>query len=58
MIDPKEDIIFETVIPAEEEANIGQWVMDEYQGYQVYALFYDKDKLTEKLADFQAGIWP
>lgn len=58
MIDPKEDIIFETVIPVEEEADIGQWVMDEYQGYQVYALFYDKDKLTEKLADFQAGIWP
>ena len=58
MIDPKEDIIFETVIPVEEEANIGQWVKDEYQGYQVYALIYDKDELTERLADFQAGIWP
>lgn len=57
-IDPQEDIIFENVIPVEEEANIGQWVMDEYQGYQVYALFYDKDVLTQKLADFQAGIWP
>ncbi|MGB2963305.1 MAG: LCP family protein [Anaerolineales bacterium] len=58
MIDPKEDIIFETVIPVEEEADIGQWVKDEYQGYNVYALFYDKDKITEILADFQAGIWP
>jgi len=58
LIDPKEDIIFETVIPVEEEANIGQWVMDEYQGYQVYALFYDKAVLTQRLADFQAGIWP
>ncbi len=58
LIDPKEDLIFETVIPVEEEANIGQWVMDEYQGYQVYALFYDKAVLTQRLADFQAGIWP
>jgi len=58
MIDPREDIIFETVIPVEEEALIGQWVMDEYQGYQVYALFYDKYVMTQRLADFQAGIWP
>jgi len=58
MIDPKEDIIFETLIPAEEEASIGEWVMDEYQGDRVYALFYDKDVITQRLADFQAGIWP
>ncbi len=58
MIDPKEDIIFDTVIPVEEEGTLGQWVMDEYQGYQVYALIYDKDVLTLRLADFQAGIWP
>jgi len=57
-IDPKEDIIFDNVIPVEEEAKIGQWVMDEYQGYQVYALVYDKDVLTQRLADFQAGLWP
>lgn len=57
-IDPQEDIIFDNVIPVEEEANIGQWVMDEYQGYQVYALFYDKAVLTQRLTDFQAGIWP
>jgi LCP family protein required for cell wall assembly len=58
VIDPKEDIIFDNVIPVEEEANIGQWVMDEYQGYKVYALFYDKAVLTQRVADFQAGIWP
>ena len=58
MIDPKEDIIYEAIIPVEEEAQIGQWVMDEYQGYQVYALFYDKAILTQRLADFQAGLWP
>lgn len=58
MIDAQEDIIFETLIPVEEEANIGQWVMDDYAGYQVYALIYDKDVITQRLADFQAGIWP
>lgn len=57
-IDPKEDILFETLIPVEEEAKIGQWVMDEYAGYQVYALIYDKEIITQRLADFQAGIWP
>jgi len=57
-IDPQEDIIFDNVIPVEEEAKIGQWVMDEYQGYQVYALFYDKAVLTQRMADFQAGLWP
>lgn len=58
MIDPKEDIVFESVIPVEEEAEIGQWILDEYQGYQVYALVYDKDVIIQRLADFQAGIWP
>jgi LCP family protein required for cell wall assembly len=57
-IDPREDIVFNTIIPVEEEASIGQWVKDEYQGYQVYALFYDKEVLTQRLADFQAGLWP
>jgi LCP family protein required for cell wall assembly len=57
-IDAREDIIFETIIPPEEEAEIGQWVMDEYQGYMVYALFYDPAVLTERLAEFQAGTWP
>jgi LCP family protein required for cell wall assembly len=58
MIDPKEDIIFENVIPIEDEAEIGQWVMDSYQGYQVYALIYDRSELTQTLAEFQSGNWP
>jgi LCP family protein required for cell wall assembly len=58
LIDPREDINYENIIPVEDEAQIGQWVMDEYQGYQVYALFYDKDELRSLLAEFQAGNWP
>ncbi|MDP8286382.1 MAG: LCP family protein [Candidatus Electryonea clarkiae] len=58
LIDPKEDIIFDNVIPVEEEAQIGKWIQDEYLGYMVYALSYDREVLTQKLADFQAGIWP
>ncbi|NQS92466.1 MAG: LCP family protein [Chloroflexi bacterium] len=58
LIDPKEDIHFDNVIPVEDEAEIGQWIMDEYQGYQVYALFYDKAELTQRLAEFRAGTWP
>lgn len=57
-IDPQKDIIFDNVIPVEEEANIGQWVMDDYQGYQVYALIYDKETITQRLVEFQAGTWP
>ena len=58
MIDPNEDIVFETIIPVEEEGYIQQWVMDDYAGYQVEALIYDKDVITHLMADFQAGIWP
>jgi LCP family protein required for cell wall assembly len=57
-IDPREDIIFENIIPVEEEASIGQWVKDEYQGYNVFALIYDKDALSQKVDDFEKGIWP
>ncbi len=58
LIDPRDDIHFDNIIPVEKEAEIGQWVMDEYQGYQVYALFYDKEIITKWVADFQAGVWP
>lgn len=57
-IDPQEDIIFENVIPVEDEATIGQWVMDEYQGYQVFALIYNKQELSQIVEDFEAGNWP
>lgn len=55
MIDPQEDIIYQ---PIPEDLLVGEWVMDEYQGYQVYALTYDKEVITELLANFQAGVWP
>jgi len=57
-IDPREDIFYETVIPVEEEGSLGQWVTDDYAARQVYALIYDKDVITQRLADFQAGLWP
>ena len=54
MIDPKEDIIYRSI---PEDLLLGAWVLDEYQGYQVYALTYDKEVITELLAAFQAGLW-
>lgn len=54
-IDAKEDIIYETL---PEELLTGEWIEDEHQGYHVYALTYDKEVITELLADFQAGEWP
>ncbi len=58
LIDTKEDIIYKMIITDQEEAQIGQWVLDEYQGFQVYALMFDNELLTQRLADFQNGIWP
>jgi anionic cell wall polymer biosynthesis LytR-Cps2A-Psr (LCP) family protein len=57
-IENKDEIIFETVISDAEQEQAGQWVMDEFQGFQVFALMVDKNMLTERLADFQAGIFP
>jgi hypothetical protein len=58
LIDTQEDIIFDTIISDQEETEIGQWVLDEYLGFQVYALMVDNEVLTQRLADFQAGTWP
>jgi hypothetical protein len=57
-INTQEDIIFSTIISEEEETQIGQWVLDEYQDIQIYALVLDIEVLTQRLADFQAGNWP
>jgi len=54
-IDPKEDIIYETL---PEDLLTGEWIEDEYQGYYVYALTYDKEVISQLLADFQMGIRP
>lgn len=58
LIDTQEDIVYKTVITDQEESQTGQWVLDEYQGFQVYAIMLDNDVLTQRLAEFQAGIWP
>jgi len=58
LVDTQKDIIYSAVISDDEGAQIGQWVQDDFQGFQVYALVLDKEVLTQRLADFQAGIWP
>jgi anionic cell wall polymer biosynthesis LytR-Cps2A-Psr (LCP) family protein len=58
LIDIQEDISFTIVITDEEEGQIGRWVMDDYQGFQVFALVMDNQILTQRLAEFQAGRWP
>ena len=55
MMDAKEDIIYETL---PDDLLTGEWIEDEHLGYYVYALTYDKEVITELLADFQAGTWP
>jgi len=55
MMDAKEDIIYETL---PEDLLTGEWIEDEHQGYHVYALTYDKEVISQLLADFQAGTWP
>ncbi len=57
-IDNKEDIIYQNVISNHEEEESGRWVMDEFQGFKVFALLMDNEVLTQRLADFQTGIWP
>jgi LCP family protein required for cell wall assembly len=54
-IDPQKDIVYQSI---PDDLLLGEWVLDEYQGYQVYALTYDKEVITKLLADFQAGTWP
>ncbi len=54
-IDPQKDIVYQSI---PDDLLLGEWVLDEYQGYQVYALTYDKEVIFKLLADFQAGIRP
>jgi hypothetical protein len=57
-MESRDDILFDTLITDQEAEQAGRWVLDEFQGFQVYALFMDKDLLTERLANFQAGVSP
>jgi len=54
MIDPKEDIVYQTI---PEDLLVGAWVMDDFQGYQVYALTHDQEVTSDLLAKFQVGEW-
>ena len=57
-IDTKEDIVYHNIITNEEEVQAEQWIMDEFQGGNVYALVMERDLISQRIADFQAGIWP
>ncbi len=54
MIDPQEDIVYQTI---PEDLLVGAWVMDDFQGYEVYALTYDQAVISDLLAKFQVGEW-
>lgn len=57
-LDPEQDLIFENIIPSDVVDNISMYVWDSYREEEVFALVYDKEILTQRLADFEAGIWP
>jgi LCP family protein required for cell wall assembly len=57
-IDPGEDLVFDNIVPLEIIDDAGQLVWDNYREEQVFALVVDKDLIVQRLADFQAGIWP
>jgi LCP family protein required for cell wall assembly len=54
-VDPREDVAYEAV---PDSMTRGEWVMDEYQGYQVYALMYEEEEMRELFSNFQKGLWP
>lgn len=54
-IDPREDVVYK---PIPEDLTTGEWVMDEYQGYNVYALTYNQEQIREVFTNFQQGLWP
>lgn len=54
-VDPREDVTYK---PIPDSMTEGEWVMDEYQGYNVYALTYNEEELRELFRNFQQGLWP
>jgi len=54
----KEDIIYHTLISDVEGDQGKQVIWDDFQEANVEALVIDKDLLTQRLAEFQMGIWP
>ena len=57
-LDPETDLIFDNIIPSEMQDDAGRFVWDNYREEQVFALVVDKEILSQRLSDFEAGIWP
>lgn len=57
-LDPEKDLIFDNVIPSELQDSSSRFVWDNYREQQVFALVVDKEIIIQRLADFEAGIWP
>ena len=57
-LDPEQDLIFDNIVPSEVVDDISMVVWDTYRKDEVFALVYDKEIITQRLADFEAGIWP
>lgn len=57
-LNPEEDLIFDNVIPSDIVDDISWYVWDSYREEEVFALVYDQEIITQRLADFQEGIWP
>ena len=57
-LDPGEDLIIEHIISSELQDDAQQIVWDTYQEQQTLALVVDPEIIIQRLADFEAGIWP
>jgi LCP family protein required for cell wall assembly len=57
-LDPEQDLIFSNIIPNEVVDDISVYVWDTYREESVFALVYDKEIITQRLAEFEAGLWP
>ena len=57
-LDPEQDLIFDNIIPNEVVDDISVFVWDNFREESVFALVYDKEIITQRLAEFEAGLWP
>jgi hypothetical protein len=57
-LDPEQDLIFENIIPSDIVDDISVFVWDSFREQEVFALVYDPEIITQRLADFEAGLWP
>jgi LCP family protein required for cell wall assembly len=57
-INTQDDIVYHSVLTNAEVVESGLWINDAFLGHSVFALNVDKDLITQRLAGFQAGIWP